>query len=246
MDERALLIRDKYQGDASVDLTHDLARLAAGEPLAYVIGWMPFLGLRIELATRPLIPRPETEWWTEQVIAHIEDRFGNTPFRVLDLCAGSGAIGLALLSRFPHAHVAFGELVHEHASQIQKNINVNHLDGSRATVRTGDLFTPFTHETFDLIVTNPPYIPSERVLEESVTAHEPSEALFGGTDGLSIIRSIAAAAAAHLTQEGEVWMECDIDNIEEAAACLRDGGARTTQIHTDLYGRPRVVVGYYP
>jgi len=87
------LLRDKYGGDPKADLTQDIARLDAGEPLAYVIGWIPFLGLTIRLDSHPLIPRPETEWWTEELIAHLKDLFGDTPFRLLDMCAGSGAIG---------------------------------------------------------------------------------------------------------------------------------------------------------
>ena len=70
--DRELLIRDKYEGDANADMNEDLARLAAGEPLAYVIGWIPFLGLRIYLDSKPLIPRPETEWWTEVLIKHLQ------------------------------------------------------------------------------------------------------------------------------------------------------------------------------
>lgn len=243
------LIRDKYGSPYSAresDLEADIARLAAGEPLAYVIGWAPFLGLRIDLSSRPLIPRPETEWWTNELLATLAKRCGEEPFRFLDLCAGSGAIGLAALAKLPNALVSFGELESAHAELIRKNIEANALDATRASIRRGDLFTPFFGERFDIIATNPPYVPSARELEESVRSHEPASALYAGKDGLDVIRRIAAEAKAHLAPAGELWMECDIANIEEAGELVRAGGAGRVEIRTDQYGRPRLVVGYYP
>src|SRR6266481_7254990 len=85
----AALVRDKYGGiENAPELEADLARLASGEPLAYVIGWIPFLGVRVRLDSHPLIPRPETEWWTNELIAHLHERFDTRPFHLLDLCAG--------------------------------------------------------------------------------------------------------------------------------------------------------------
>lgn len=243
--EETLLRRDKYDGDRAADLSEDLVRLNAGEPLAYVIGWVPFLGLRIGLSSRPLIPRPETEWWTEELIAHLKERFGTKPFSFLDLCAGSGAIGLAVLTAFPQARVTLAELRPEHVRQIRKNLEVNALDASHATIVESDLFAALSSERFDVIATNPPYIPEDHPLEASVAAFEPQEALFAGSDGLSLIRRIAQDAPAHLTPSGEVWMECDTSNIEEAATLLRAQGATEALIRTDPYGRPRIVVGYY-
>ncbi len=213
----------------------DEARLAAGEPLAYVIGHIPFLGLSIELASKPLIPRPETEWWAEELCTHIGER----PLRVLDLCAGSGAIGLSVLKHCPNARVSFGEISPLHCRQIQENIERNNLDASRSEVRVSDLFESFQGEMFDSIATNPPYIPSSRELPESVMRFEPKEALFGGEDGLSLIRAIASEAPEYL-KGGELWMECDIENINEAHKLI--GG----EIRTDQYGRPRLLVAYYP
>ncbi|MES2931327.1 MAG: peptide chain release factor N(5)-glutamine methyltransferase [Patescibacteria group bacterium] len=245
--EREHLIRDKYDGDSAADLSKDLARLENGEPLAYVIGWIPFLGLRIDLNSKPLIPRPETEAWTEDLHVRLKEKFGDAPFTFLDLCAGSGAIGLSVLASFPAARVRFSELVPEHARLIRKNIEENDLDASRATVHTGDLFAPFPEDqTFDVIATNPPYVPEERALDASVTGFEPAVALYAGSDGLDLVRRIAAEAADRLEPEGELWMECDIENIEEAKELLLSSGAKEAMIRNDLYGRPRVCVGYYP
>ena len=239
------LITDKYAGNASLVTQEDKDRLASGEPLAYIIGWIPFLGLRVHLDTHPLIPRPETEWWTEQLIAHLKEKYADKPFTFLDLCAGSGAIGLAILKNFPHARVSFGEIVSEHAQLIQKNIEINDLDAYRADIATGDLFAPFSDTAFDIVATNPPYIPQDRVLERSVSAFEPGTALYAGPDGLTTIRVIAKDAKKHMKEGGELWMEADIENVKRAGELLAHQGALLTLIQNDHYARPRVVIAYY-
>jgi HemK-like putative methylase len=239
-----LLRRDKYNGRADADMHIDLERLAQGEPLAYVIGWIPFLGATINLDSKPLIPRPETEQWTAELIEHLKYRFGEKPFDLLDLCAGSGAIGIAVLKHIPNATVWFGELFPEHAAQITANITANSIDIACAHVIASDLFESIPHDMlFDIIATNPPYIPSDRTLDPSVTAFEPSDALYSGVEGLNLIRRIATESSAHLLPDGELWMECDISNIHEAAALLEKNHFTETTIHVDQYGRERFIVG---
>ncbi|MDB5190169.1 MAG: modification methylase, HemK family [Parcubacteria group bacterium] len=241
-----MVVRDKYEGDASLVTEEDRARLAAGEPLAYIIGWVPFLGLKIYLDTHPLIPRPETEWWTELLIIHLRERFDSRPFTLFDLCAGSGAIGLAVLVAFPNARVYFGELIPEHCALIQKNIEANGLDQTRAAIIQSDLFDALPAGThFDIIATNPPYIPDTRTLELSVTDFEPTEALYAGADGLTILSRIAHQAIKHITPGGEVWVECDITNAEAAGELFGRTGASRTELRNDLYDRPRLVVAYF-
>ena len=133
----------------------------------------------------------------------------------------------------------------EHEAVIRKNIEKNELDAARADIRIGDLFAPFADERFDLIATNPPYIPNTRKLEGSVADFEPSEALYAGQDGLSIINRICKDAPNYLNERGELWMECDIDNIEQASAKAIEDGASYTKIRTDQYQRPRLLVAYY-
>ncbi|OYV25777.1 MAG: hypothetical protein B7W98_03625, partial [Parcubacteria group bacterium 20-58-5] len=222
----------------------DKRRLALGEPLAYVIVWQPFLGLKIFLDSHPLVPRPETEWWVEQCAACSVQRAENTgrdPLQFLDLCAGSGAIGCAALARLPSAHVSFGELDPAHEATIRKNIRENGLDESRADVRIGDLFAPFGDRRFDVIAANPPYIPEERVLDKSVTDFEPRAALFAGSDGLALIRRIAAELPRRLNPGGIAYIECDSAHAEEARALFERAGLSATVI-PDQYGTPRVVV----
>lgn len=260
------LLEEKYSGDASAPgYQDDLDRLAAGEPVAYVIGHQPFLGLKIYLDSKPLIPRPETEWWTEQLAGEITQVSAETekgvglglaprsapffasaaPITILDLCAGSGAIGCAFLSRIPNAHVSFGELDPAHEKTIEKNIRENNLDESRTTIRIGDLFEPFKDARFDVIAINPPYIPSERTLEKSVADYEPPEALFSDTDGLGLIRRIASELPHHLKQNGIAWIECDQHNIHEAKTLFEQAGMVAT-IRSDQYHVPRILVVSFP
>lgn len=221
----------------------------ADEPEAYRIGWQPFVGLKVYLDSKPLIPRTETEWWTDQLLANLEEsppRGGNTSkLRFLDLCAGSGAIGCAALARLPNAQVYFGEIDPAHEATILKNIRENNLDESRADIRIGDLFEPFGDMTFDVIAANPPYIPAGRILPASVADYEPARALFAGSDGLDLIRRIASSVRCHLTKRGEAWVEVDSPRAEEARALFTAEGL-AAEIRTDQYDRQRILVVSFP
>lgn len=267
--EAAWLLKEKYGGTPTPAYEADLARLRAGEPVAYLIGHQPFLGLNIYLDSHPLIPRPETEWWTERflhrakevseesVSQHLGARGGafsaekdtalseETPLRLLDLCVGSGAIGCAALKYVPTALVYFGEIDPAHEATILKNIRENNLDERRAHISIGDLFAPFGDMRFDLIAANPPYIPTGRALDASVTEHEPALALFSGEDGLALIRRIARELPTHLAPGGQAWIECDSAHAETAQALFTSEGF-SAQILTDQYAAPRVLVVSWP
>lgn len=270
------LLKEKYGGVATHEYDADCRRLAAGEPLAYVIGHQPFLGLTICLDSHPLIPRPETEWWTSQLIQEsgggIEEASGGdsevfrratargtaifqqkntrppepaTRLRILDLCAGSGAIGCATLKYLPHAEVYFGEIDPAHEATILKNIRQNGLDESRTHIGIGDLFTPFESMPFDIIAANPPYIPESRELDKSVIEYEPELALRSGSDGLDLIRRIAHELPKHLKPSGIAWIECDRAHAQAACALFADQGF-SAQVRADQYGTPRLIVVSFP
>ncbi len=243
---------------------HSVGRLL-DEPEAYTIGWQPFIGLKIYLDSRPLIPRPETEWWTEQLLQNVlarrlkdvserdgarDSKFlaknyacpeGGAPVRLLDLCAGSGAIGCAALAHLPNAQVYFGEIDPAHEATILKNIRENNLDESRADIRIGDLFQPFSDIKFDVIAINPPYIPIERELPPSVANYEPAIALRSGDDGLDLMRRISLSVRCHLAEDGVAWIEVDSAAASDAAALFTAQGL-ATEIRTDQYDRPRIIV----
>lgn len=267
------VLEEKYSGDqTAVGFVADKARLASGEPVAYVIGSQPFLGLNIHLDSKPLIPRPETEWWTNELLTllspqstdsaisealhRLTSRAGGnfsaekysvlrnhavrTPISFLDLCAGSGAIGCAALARLPNARVYFGELDSTHEETIKKNLRENKLDAMQADIRIGDLFEPFGNERFDVIATNPPYVPSKRILNASVTDFEPHEALFAEEDGLGFIRRIATELPRRLYPGGIAWIECDTSHAEAAQKLFLEAGL-SADVIPDQYGEPRII-----
>ncbi len=233
------LLEEKYDGREASEYEADKERLASGEPIGYVIGWQPFLGLKIYLDSRPLIPRPETEWWTEQLLAHVGRTTSN--MRFLDLCSGSGAIGCAALKYLPNAQVYFGEIEHAHEATILKNIRKNNLDESRVHICIGDLFKPFGDMKFDIIATNPPYVPAARALPTSVADYEPVKALYAGADGLDVICRIPKELPQYLNKSGEAWVECDSPTAETARALFTSQGL-LSEIRTDQYGKPRTIV----
>lgn len=239
--DEAWLLEEKYGGDASAPaFAADMRRLAAGEPLAYIIGVQPFLGLQISLDSHPLIPRVETEWWTEKLVQSLQEQEA-APLKFLDLCAGSGAIGCAALSRLEHARVFFGEIDPAHESTIRKNIAANGLDIGRADIRMGDLFEPFSGLRFDVIAANPPYVPAGRVLPTSVTAYEPPRALYAGEDGLELIKRLATLLPHHLAPDGIAWIECDSAHARLARELFERAGLAAS-VRPDQYGSPRIIV----
>ena len=211
--EIAWLLEDKYDGNKTIEFEKDVLKLREGVPLAYVIGWTPFLHTKIWLDSNPLIPRPETEFWVEKALSEIQ-KVANP--KVLDLCAGSGCIGVAILKNTPDAVVHFAEIDARHHETIRKNISENEIDLDRTKIFGGDLFEHIT-DKYDFILTNPPYIDpklSERI-QESVKTHEPEIALFGGTEGMEIIEKIIHEAPKFLNHRGLLYIEHEPEQTEK-------------------------------
>src|SRR5574343_191207 len=220
--EAAWLLKDKYNGLASSQFEADLARLEAGELLAYVIGWVPFLGAKIYLDSLPLIPRAETEYWVSGAIDEIKKyqnekikEFGTENIKnikVLDLCAGSGCIGVAVLKNIDGVQVDFVEIDTAHHKTILKNVIENGIDIGRAKIFGGNLFENINgqlNQKYDFILTNPPYIDPELVenVQQSVLNNEPHIALFGGIGGTQIINEILQNAPSCLNEKVVLYIE---------------------------------------
>jgi HemK-like putative methylase len=235
--EESWLLRDKYGGEKTEGFFADCRRLLAGEPLAYVIGHVPFLGAIIHLDSHPLIPRSETEYWVEQVLHEMHTR-GTRPIRVLDLCAGSGCIGVAVLLDIKSASVDFAEIDTRHHPTIMKNLDENHIEKSRARVFGGNLLENISG-SYDFILTNPPYIDKElgRV-DASVTKHEPHEALFADAGGFACIEQIITEAPHYLTQNGVLYVEHEPEHVQNILSCA-DKVGQIAETHRDQYGVSR-------
>ncbi|MFZ2252846.1 MAG: HemK/PrmC family methyltransferase [Minisyncoccia bacterium] len=235
------LLSEKYNGEKTEGFFTDCARLVSGEPLAYVIGEVPFIHSTIYLDSHPLIPRAETEFWVEKMIKEINLDSNLASTKVLDLCAGSGCIGISILSEVPTTHVDFCEIDVRHHATIQKNIAKNNIDPSRTNILGGDLFEQVTAE-YDYIFSNPPYI--DPVLDRttvSVQKFEPSLALYGGKEGTDLIFKIIEQASQFLTLNGILTIEHEPEQKDAIHAHAKQYGFACAT-HVDQYGVDRYTV----
>ncbi len=231
------LLKDKYQGKRSQNYLLDCERLKAGEPLAYVILNQPFLGCTIYLDSHPLIPRVETEYWVNELInTYAKDH--RTPHNILDLCAGSGCIGVALAKTYPQAQVTFSELDKNHHATILKNCMANKITSERINIMGGDLFANLSGQKYDLIISNPPYIDKElNRTELSVVAFEPALALYAEQQGFDLLGKIITKAPDHLSLNGELWLEHEPEQTKAIVEVASSHFLVHTQV--DQYGTER-------
>ena len=242
--EEEWLLKEKYSGVKSEAFHADLERLKAGEPLAYLIGHTPFLNCEIHLDSHPLIPRTETEYWVVKAIESIQKDL-KPDTKILDLCAGSGCIGVAVAKAVSDSLITFAEIDPNHLSTIRKNLEHNLPDYSKQKeylkVVESNLFENI-EGTFDFILTNPPYIdPVLDRTESSVKSHEPHLALYGGSAGLDIINNIIKESPKYLNNDGELWIEHEPEQVGSMhSLALKYGFSVVT--HKDQYGVERFSV----
>lgn len=214
-----------------------------GEPTAYLIGEWEFYGLPLDISRDVLIPRPDTE-----VLAGLAIDFVRTQgaCRVLDLCAGSGCIGLAVASQCPESRVVLGELSEGALRICRQNIRRNGLSGRVVPMQMDALAAPPAQlGEFRCLVSNPPYIPAGDIpgLDPSVRDYEPHMALDGGADGLDFYRNLAREWKNALTVGGKIFLEVGIGQADDVLRLLRAQGFGDLEITKDLNGIPRVVHG---
>ena len=217
-----------------------LDRRAAGEPVQYILGVADFMGLKFRVDGSVLIPRQDTEALVEAALIDLRRRPGQPA--VLDLCAGSGCIGLSLASLAPNARVTLSDL----SSGALGIARANQRElGVKAELRQGDLFDAVKGERFDVIASNPPYIPTSELdaLQREVR-FEPRIALDGGADGLDFYRRIARSAPDHLAPGGAIFLEVGAGEAPAVLALLKAAlpGAEVGTVR-DLNGIERVVYG---
>lgn len=218
-------------------------RRMAGEPVAYLIGEWEFYGLPLDISQDVLIPRADTEVLAEQAIAYIQT-LGEC--RVLDLCAGSGCVGLAIASQAPQARVVLGEIDDSALKICRQNIRRNSLSARVMPIQMDAREKPARSlGEFQCIVSNPPYIPTGDIagLEASVRDYEPHMALDGGADGMDFYRSIAEQWKEALTPGGRIYFEVGIGQAGAVLRLMRSQGFGDMQIIKDHHKIPRVVLG---
>lgn len=221
------------------DYSTDVARLLAGEPLAYVLGEQPFREHVFRVTPDVLIPRPDTE---VLVACALDAVSGESARRVLDLGTGSGCIAISIALERPACEVVAVDASPE-ALAVGRD-NAARLGAGNVRFVESDWYSALGSECFDLIVSNPPYIAGGDPHLADL-AHEPRSALVAGVDGLDDIRRIVAGAARHLRPGGSLMVEHGWDQRHAVMEIFRAGGFATPVTHDDLAGRPRVVEGNY-
>jgi len=223
------------------DLVH---RRLAGEPVAYIIGEWEFYGLPLDISQDVLIPRSDTELLAERGIARARE--AGEGARVLDLCAGSGCVGLAVAANVPGCRVVLGELSEGALRTCKQNVRRNGLNARVTCLSVDAMEAPSSALwDFDVIVSNPPYIPTGDIdgLDSSVKDYEPHMALDGGADGLDFYRVIAAKWKSALRLGGALVFEVGIGQAPQVEEILAQNGYENIQTAQDTQGIWRVVEG---
>jgi len=217
------------------------ARRREGEPVSHITGWREFYGVALRVTPEVLIPRPETELLVELALERISP---DEPGRVLELGTGSGAIAIALANERPGLAIVATD-VSETALALARRNARDH--GAEIDFVLSDWFEALGPAQFDLIVSNPPYVPAEDAhLEREDLRFEPRLALVGGDDdGLACIRKIAARARIRLRAGGSLLMEHGYDQGERCVELLRALGYAGVADSHDLAGWPRVCTGVW-
>ncbi len=245
--ESILSGRELYASEQIVKETEAaVKRLVKGEPFAYVLGEWEFYGLPLRVTPDVLIPRDDTVAVAELAIR--QGLFLQQDPRVLDLCCGSGCIGLAVASRVKDAKVTLADLSREALAVAKENVALNKLTGRVRCLQADALQppTPFIGK-YDLIVSNPPYVTGEEMeeLPDSVRDFEPHMALFGGEDGLDFYRAIAKNYRSALKPGGFLCFEFGMGQGDAVCAILEANGYTILERTRDYNDRERAVLAQY-
>ena len=245
--ESILADRDLYASEQVVkEMEAALQRLLAGEPLAYVLGEWEFYGLNLHVSPNVLIPRDDT--CAVAALAIKQGLFLSQDPRILDLCCGSGCIGLAVASRVKDAKVTLADLSKEALTVAKENVTLNKLSGRVRCVQANALEpAPAFLGKFDMIISNPPYITGAEMeeLPHSVKDFEPHMALYGGEDGLDFYRSIAKNYTSALKPGGFLCLEFGMGQGNDVCRILEENGYTILERTRDYNDRERAVLAQY-
>lgn len=221
-----------------------ITKRASRIPLQQILGNQEFMGLDFFVNEHVLIPRQDTETLVELVLQEQQ----STEKKLLDLCTGSGCIAISLAVKGGYESMTATDLSEEALKVAERNAKAHQKE---IIFRQGDLFTALPQSeagTFDIITSNPPYIPTAVIatLEPEVREHEPMMALDGTEDGLKFYRQIAKKAGTWLKPGGVIYLEIGYDQGEAVSGLLREAGFDKVRVVKDLPGKDRVVCGVWP
>lgn len=244
--------REQFYRDMALYVSGELERRVdtlvqrrlSGEPVAYIIGEWEFYGLTLDVSGDVLIPRMDTEMLVERTI--LRARAAGEEARVLDLCAGSGCVGLAVASNVPDCRVVLAELSEGALRICKQNIRRTDLNARVTSVCVDALEPPSANLwDFDVVACNPPYIPTGDIggLDIAVRDYEPRMALDGGADGLEFYRNIAAKWKNAIRLGGALIFEVGVSQASEVEKIMAENGFENIQTTADTQGIWRVVEG---
>ena len=218
-----------------------------GKPIAYILKEKEFMGMDLYVEEGVLIPRGDTEIIVEYIIEYINNTFSLDSFNLLDIGIGSGAISLAIARHFPNGDI-YGIDIFEKPLDVAEK-NRQNLELKNVQFIKSDLFSSLDknvfHNFFDIIVSNPPYIPEQDIeeLEEDVRGFEPKEALSGGEDGLDFYRDITKEAGLYLKEHGLLVYEIGYNQAKSVESILKNHGYKNIEKKNDLEDRNRLIAG---
>lgn len=206
-------------------------------PIAYLIGYSMFLGNKIDLRYKPLIPRPETEYWVDMIMEKEKAHLLRDGVKILDLFCGSGCIGISILKRFPKSLITFIDIDDLALKQTLLNIEINDIK-SNPSVLKSDVFSN-TEDKFDYIFANPPYVSEDDTVDSSLK-YEPRRAIFASDMGTDIIRIFLNDLPKHLNKGGKAYMEFGSNQKDLIEKILKDKSL-SYQFYKDQYNKDRFV-----
>ena len=211
-------------------------RAARGEPVQYVLGHWDFYGRRFQTDARALIPRSETELLVEAALAAMP---AGRALRVMDAGAGTGCIGITVKLERPCSRVTLCDVSADALALVRENAA---LLGAEIELLLADMRMPFPGAPYDVIISNPPYIDAVDMarLSPNVADYEPRLALYGGEDGLDLIRALASRAIDSLRDAGRMFVEIGYNQADAAAAIFREAGIQAA-VRPDYAGIPRIL-----
>ena len=217
-------------------------------PLAQILGRQSFYGLDFFVNEDVLIPRADTECLVDLVLedyADLAKQAGSSSLNILDLCTGSGCIGISVAKHLPYQELLLVDLSEKALAVAKKNAE-KHL-GENVTLLQSDLLTGVQRKKFSLLLSNPPYIVSRVIpgLNREVSEYEPKLALDGGEDGLVFYRRIAKEAKAVLLPGARLYLEIGYDQGESVKDIFQKEGYEAVEVFPDLSGNPRVLRGIF-
>ena len=245
--EAVLAARDRVAPEqVCIQMAVDVDRVLKGEPLAYVLGQWDFYGLSLQVNKNVLIPRDDTCAVTELAIR--QALFLDSSPRILDLCTGSGCIGLAVATRVKDARVTLADISKEALAVAKENVKAHKLTGRVSCIQVDVMAQPAAFlGKFDMIISNPPYITTAEMaeLDRSVREYEPHLALHGGQDGLDFYRAIAENFRKVLKHKGYLCLEFGMGQGDSVCQILDENGFTILERSRDYNQRERAVLARY-